>query len=149
MKGFTLIELLVVVTIIGILAGISLPHYNRAIEKARATEAVVIAKAIQDAMQRHMQEFPGEEPVTKSQISDVKLTNGEWRGGDCFVTSHFAYYIGGSGEIAITRADNPDCDGSEGEKYSITMPKLQGEGNAVFSSSSGENYDYISNLFNQ
>lgn len=39
-KGFTLIELLVVVLIIGILSSVGLPQYMKAVEKARAAEAI-------------------------------------------------------------------------------------------------------------
>ena len=116
MKGFTLIELLVVVLIIGILASVALPQYELVVEKARASEAMVNVRAILDAMQRHDQEFPGDEVTSCTQIADVQLKGGKWgancnsvtnencpvEGAQAFATKNFCYTISGE-NVVVTR----------------------------------------------
>lgn len=50
-KAFTLIEMLTVVLIVGILAAVALPQYEKSVETSRASEAISMVRNIRDAQQ--------------------------------------------------------------------------------------------------
>ena len=55
-KGFTLIELLIVISIIGILAGLTLASYNNSQSKARDAQRKTDLKDLQKALQQYYQD---------------------------------------------------------------------------------------------
>ena len=58
-KGFTLVELMVVVLIIGILASMAVPYYNKTVETSRATDAMALGHLLGSAYRMYSVDNPG------------------------------------------------------------------------------------------
>ena len=104
-KGFTLIEVLVVVLIIGILAAIALPQYQKAVEKSHAAEALANIRTIVNNVELcHLQN--GTNGICSVSPAEwaIDLTGGTWQnveGTPVYVTKYFAYSLeDGAGIIA-------------------------------------------------
>ena len=78
-RGFTLIELLVVVLIIAILAAVALPQYNKAVKKARGTEALTVLNALDKAIQAYYLEHGTFEHLTVDTLNMDMPELKNWR----------------------------------------------------------------------
>ncbi|MBP5616448.1 MAG: pilin [Elusimicrobiaceae bacterium] len=99
MKGFTLMEMLVVVLIIGILAAVALPQYQKSVEMSRAAEALMNGQTIIESQNRALDAF-GRINGDKGDL-DVTLNGGNWSNNNSvYTTKDFIYTFSSTGVVA-------------------------------------------------
>jgi len=125
-NGFTLIEMLVVVLIIGILAAVALPQYEKAVEKSRMTEGVQMVRAIADANRVFFLANDRYAEENEIGLLDIEVPGKKaavWS-NNRLQTAHFIYSPRGGGTAAETIALGHRYKGS-GDKYTyyIYVPR--------------------------
>ncbi len=117
-KSFSLVELMVVLIIIGILASIALPNYNKIKERAIDKEAIANLKLIQAAEKIYKMEIGGY--YSNSGASNINtnlkldLTEKNWQFGANSLGTGKADRVSGGRNWTINIGDSePCCTGAD------------------------------------
>ena len=140
-KAFTLLELLVVILIIGILAGIALPQYKKAVLKSRFATIKNTTRAIYDAEQRY---YLANAQYTKK-FSDLDIAIPE-NASNCYISSPGHYILCSLSDkdgnallqyIIMTETGQTRCDAFPGDSISLPNKVCQTETGKQSASSCG------------
>lgn len=123
LKGFTLVEIIITIAILGVIASFAIPHYSKAIAKARERDAIIQLSAIHSACQIYKTNNAGRyfsgNLVNTAQINSKLSINIIENNGTTYIYSGLNSSFGakanvGSFTVSINErslsSDNPCCD---------------------------------------
>ena len=110
-QGFSLVELMVVVGIIGILATIAVPNFNRYLENGKKGEAKVTLSTIYTRLEMYRTEYNG---YTTCLGTGLGYKPDGYVAGQGFPNS---YYRHGFAQVGLAPAGATGCTAGEGETY--------------------------------